>query len=63
MSRGLGDVYKRQQTEEQRANLKTHREELETQFNNALQEMDHSKVSHSELSALLTRIADRVQQL
>ncbi len=52
-----------QQTKEQRNTLEQHRASLETQFNAAIQTLSQSKVSHKELSQLLSRLADRITQL
>jgi len=51
------------QTEQQSNQLATHREEMETQFNRAILSLNDNKVSHRQLSELLTRLADRVKQL
>lgn len=53
----------RTQTEAQRNTLAGHRTELERQFNAAIATLNTSKVSHKELSQLLSRLADRLQQL
>lgn len=50
------------QTQEQSAQLRTHREEMETQFNRAILSLNDNKVSHRQLSQLLTRLADRIQE-
>jgi len=51
------------QTEQQSNQLATHREEMEAQFNRAILSLNHNKVSHRQLSELLTRLADRVKAL
>lgn len=51
------------QTKEQGEQLAAHRETLETQFNSAIMTLNGSKVSHKELSQLLSRLADRIKQL
>lgn len=51
------------QTEQQSTQLASHRSELETQFNLAIMSLNDNKVSHKQLSKLLTRLADRVKEL
>jgi len=51
------------QTEQQSTQLASHRDEMETQFNRAIMSLNDNKVSHKQLSQLLTRLADRVKQL
>ena len=51
------------QTEEQRNTLSEHRSALEAQFNAAITTLNNSKVSHRDLSDLLSRIADRIKLL
>lgn len=51
------------QTQAQKTQLATHRQEIESQFNGALTTLNDNKVSHQELSRLLARLADRIQQL
>ena len=52
-----------QQTKEQGEQLAAHRDALETQFNSAIKTLNGNKVSHKELSQLLSRLADRIKQL
>lgn len=51
------------QSATQRKTLEAHRSELESQFNAAITTLNNSKVSHKELSQLLSRLADRLQHL
>ena len=53
----------REQTEEQSRQLRAHRDDIDARLNSALATLDDSKVSHRDLSQLLTRLADRVKQL
>ena len=51
------------QTEQQRNTLQSHRTEIEKQLNSAIQELNQSKVSHKDLSQLLSRLADRLKHI